>query len=89
VHVIDDREHVQTVAAQVKHLQVRLDLILGLFSQGHLLLHTLAECRKLVVVIVVSLLPKHAQETFFAFFSFLFPILGVDSFEALLGDTVG
>lgn len=89
VHVVDDGEDVEAVAAEVEHLQVALDLVLRLLPQRHLLLHALAERRKLIVVVIVRLLPEHSQETSLALFSFLFPILGVDGFKALLGDAVG
>lgn len=89
VHVVDDGEDVEAVAAEIEHLQVALDLILRLLSQSHLLLDALAERRKLIVVVIVRFLPEHSQETFLALFAFFFPILGVDGFEAELGDSVG
>lgn len=89
MHVVDDREDVEAVAAEVEHLQVALDLILRLLPQRHLLLDALAERRELIVVIIVRLLPEHSQETSLSLFTFLFPVLGVDGFEALLGDAVG
>lgn len=81
VHIVDYGEHIEAVAPQVEHLQVRLDLILGFLPERHLLLDPLAECTELIVVVVVGLLPEHAKETSLALFPLLLPILGINEFK--------
>ena len=44
VRILQNREDIDAVLSQVEHLQIRIYLVFGFLSQGHLLLHTLSEC---------------------------------------------
>jgi hypothetical protein len=60
--IIQYVQHIDAVCAYLEHLFVGVDLILGLLSQLHLVLDTLAECGKWVLIVKVRFLPEHPQE---------------------------
>jgi len=62
VRVLKYREDIETVVSDFKELEVRVDLILGLLPQDHLLFLTLTKRREGISIIEVCFVPEHSEE---------------------------
>lgn len=75
ISVIQNVKHINAVLSDFKHLEIRIDLVLGLLAKLHTFFLALSEGSVRVIIVEVCLFPEHPHEGSLFPLPLIFPIL--------------